>query len=294
MSLGFHVSRNDGETKMGIREALEKSIELLKGYGISSPAAQIFISGPKNYKEILSHDDKKDIEKLVRSAGLQLVIHGAFVDYPWKGSPSSINNIKKELITSDAIGSTGVIVHLGGRANEGRVLTHVLTKISSNYESRLWLEIHAAKPSSGTYETPKKISRLFENARSIIEAKKLNVKLGLCIDTAHLFSCGVSLSSRSAARDWLAKLPPVPVMLHLNDSASELGSGTDRHEALCKGNIWGMYHPDTGQLPIEESGLVYILSWAEENNITVILERKYKDIQMDLSLITKLGFFKPN
>jgi hypothetical protein len=81
-------------------------------------------------------------------------------------------------------------------------------------------------------------------------------------------------------------------MMHLNDSASSLGSGVDRHETLCHGKLWSAYHPETGHLPIENSGLVAILNWAEAHDIMTILERDEEGTVQDLTLIQTLGYFQ--
>ena len=67
-------------------------------------------------------------------------------------------------------------------------------------------------------------------------------RLGVCLDTAHAWAAGIDVSDPVAidafllefdARIGLERL----VMLHLNDSKSELGSRIDRHEHLGAGRI---------------------------------------------------------
>ena len=159
----------------------------------------------------------------------------------------------------------------------------------------LWLEIHSAKSSNFTYETPEKLSRLFARIASY-GLNMRNVKVGLCIDTAHLFACGTSLETFDAAKRWIEGINPlrasgIPIMMHLNDSASSLNSGIDKHEILCGGMIWSAYHPTTGHLPFERSGLNYLLEWADSNRIVCILERDDDELHKDLKLIHELGFY---
>jgi endonuclease IV len=80
-----------------------------------------------------------------------------------------------------------------------------------------------------------------------------------------------------------------PIMMHLNDSYSDIGSGLDRHAPLLKGNIWGNYKSGRGN--IADSGLMAILEWADENDINLILERDENGLANDLAIISKLGFF---
>lgn len=303
MSLGFHVSKSiTQEGKKHTRKmstALRESMELLRGYGIKSPCAQIFVSGPQNFKETLDADEKNAIKELIAEMNLSVVIHGSYVDNPWNRTQGSVHNIKKELCIAAYIGATGVIVHLGKGAYNDDNLKYVLEEVSNLPDDvrnvvTLWLEINTAKPSAQTYETPEKICRLFERVRTI-DTKGL--RIGLCIDTAHLFSCGMALDTYAAADNWLREvargLPnDTPLMLHLNDSASALGSGVDRHAGIFVGQLWQHYHPVTGRLPVEDSGLVAILNWAEKNDIMVILERDGEGTLKDLTIIQQLGYFR--
>jgi len=67
-------------------------------------------------------------------------------------------------------------------------------------------------------------------------------RLAFCLDTAHLWGAGYDLSSEAGARavvdrfDALIGLDRLP-LLHLNDSRSELGSRSDRHEHVGAGRI---------------------------------------------------------
>jgi deoxyribonuclease IV len=67
-------------------------------------------------------------------------------------------------------------------------------------------------------------------------------RLAFCLDTAHLWGAGYDISSTDGALavidrfDELIGLDRLP-LLHLNDSRSELGSRTDRHEHVGAGRI---------------------------------------------------------
>jgi deoxyribonuclease-4 len=67
-------------------------------------------------------------------------------------------------------------------------------------------------------------------------------RIGFCLDTAHAWAAGIDLSSPDAIDAFLADFDARIgldrlVMLHLNDSKSELGSRLDRHEHLGAGRI---------------------------------------------------------
>ena len=67
-------------------------------------------------------------------------------------------------------------------------------------------------------------------------------RLGFCLDTAHAWAAGIDLSDPDAIDTFLAGFETRIgierlVMIHLNDSKSELGSHSDRHEHLGAGRI---------------------------------------------------------
>src|SRR5690606_17810587 len=120
--------------------------------------------------------------------------------------------------------------------------------------SRLWIETHCAKPCRESLETPEKITTLWERIEDL-HLSRLSV--GICLDTAHIHSSGVTLDGREKTEQWLGKLPKqATFMLHLNDSNRECGSGKDEHAKLFTGRIWGDYLQCC-----QDSGVVALLQW---------------------------------
>lgn len=299
MSIGFHVSKDGRKLPVAIKEDLE----YMRSSGVKSPCVQIFVSGPKNYKETLTDDDKARVRNILISEKIPLVIHGSYVDNPWNMNMSGIANIKLEMRVAHRIGATGVVVHLAAQANNDKNLKIVLEKLAQlepdvKKQCIIWFEINAAKSSPNTFETPQKLGILFNHIRQITgdpAEDPTALRIGLCIDSAHLFSCGMPLDTYTTTKEWLndttAALPTgTPIMMHLNDSGAILGHGIDRHAALTRGNLWGGYNINTGYLKIEDSGLIAILEWAKSENIMLILERDSDGIKNDLELLNKLGF----
>lgn len=290
MRVGFHVSKKSvvgGKKARKIADAVPEDMKLVVDRGLS-PIAQIFVCGPQQAVETLSAADKKWLSE---HHEFPTVIHGAYIDHPWTESQKSLDNIALELNIAAIIGATGVVVHLGSGAHDEETFHRVVAQCIAGANNRespiLWLETQSAKATPWTYETPEKMRGLCERVASYEGA------VGICIDTAHLFACGASLTSRDEAAtifDVLDAFREIPVMIHLNDSASTQGSGKDRHAGLCTGNIWRVYA--TGGLPIEESGLAYIVQWANRRasdgrRCDVILERDH-DPSSDLDIISRL------
>jgi deoxyribonuclease IV len=95
------------------------------------------------------------------------------------------------------------------------------------------LEITAGQGSSLGYK--------LEHLATIIEKSKSPERLGVCLDTAHLFAAGYDFRGKKYAKfrkelDSTVGVDRVKV-LHLNDSKKELGSRVDRHEHIGLGKI---------------------------------------------------------
>lgn len=243
---------------------------------------QIFCTGPRNNKPTLTASDKSFIRDKLQG---RIVIHGAYVDFLWNGNPAGVANVNNELRISDEIGATGVVVHLKTIIED----ISVLKRLDLGHKSTLWLEINASKPSAYTYEKTDNIRKLFSRINDL----NLALKIGFCIDTAHLHSSGCTLSSREQADNWvsdclqaisvLKNIANPPIMFHLNDSSAAAGTGLDRHTSLFEGNIWSGYKNNKKQ-----SGCSWIIDYCKANNIVCILERDDELINDDIKIIYEL------
>jgi deoxyribonuclease-4 len=80
-----------------------------------------------------------------------------------------------------------------------------------------------------------------EHLAEIIERVKRPERLGVCLDTAHLFAAGYDFRGRKYPAFMREVERTVGIgrvkVLHLNDSKKELGSRVDRHEHIGRGTI---------------------------------------------------------
>lgn len=296
--VGIHISKthpiSTGRPAKSLAEAIEADMDYLAGYGCGR-VAQVFVRGPRDSHVVVeSAEERARIRRIVEARKMRLVAHGAYVDHPWGRAEgfTAADNIRGEMKIAHEIGAMGVIVHLGKKTLDPQ-LCDVLRGLADLppavlRTTTLWLETHAAKPDGETtYDDPRRIVQLRER---ISQCGDLGLRIGICIDIAHLFSSGYSFRTRAAAKSWLAAAFPAgsdlpPIMFHLNDSASKLASGKDIHAPLCAGNIWRDYHPARGKLPFGDSGLAYVLEWAVSRDIPMILERSADAVMDDIELL---------
>ncbi len=84
------------------------------------------------------------------------------------------------------------------------------------------------------------IGRTFEELRQIIDAVELKEKLGVCLDTCHVFDGGYDVAGR--LEEVLEEFDDIVGLwrlkaIHLNDSMNALGSHKDRHSKIGEGGI---------------------------------------------------------
>lgn len=84
------------------------------------------------------------------------------------------------------------------------------------------------------------VGATFEELREIIDRTELNDKIGVCLDTCHVFDGGYDIKDN--ADDVLEKFDRIIGLdrlkaIHLNDSKFGLGSHKDRHEKIGDGKL---------------------------------------------------------
>jgi len=82
----------------------------------------------------------------------------------------------------------------------------------------------------------------FEHLAHIIDKIEDKTRVGVCIDTCHMFTAGYDIRTREAYDISMAQFENIVGFeylkgMHLNDSKPDLGSHVDRHESIGKGKI---------------------------------------------------------
>ncbi len=82
----------------------------------------------------------------------------------------------------------------------------------------------------------------FEELAEVLEKSRYSSRLGICVDTCHIFAAGYDIRTPAAYEQTFAEFDRLIGLdrirfFHLNDSKKELGSRVDRHEHIGKGYI---------------------------------------------------------
>ncbi len=86
------------------------------------------------------------------------------------------------------------------------------------------------------------VGRTFEELRALLDRAGGDRRLGICLDTQHLFASGIDYSSVQAADEVVRSIDRSVGLerlgcIHLNDSKVTFGANRDRHENLGDGEI---------------------------------------------------------
>lgn len=251
LTIGAHMSIARGYAHMG-REAL----------GIGANTLQFFARNPRGAKaRALDERDLKAFAGLFGEGGLRCVVAHA----PYTMNACSRDGHLRELATEMMAGDLKIMeyfpgnfynFHPGSHVGQGAdtavaQIADVLNKVLyPGMQTMVLLETMAGK---GT-----EVGRSFEELRQIIDRVELSEKVGVCMDSCHMWDAGYDIAG--SLDGVLAEFDKVIGMeklkaFHFNDSLHERGSGKDRHALLGEGRI-GMKalmdivaHPKLGSLP---------------------------------------------
>ena len=151
-------------------------------------------------------------------------------------------NLLDDLERAQSLGVVGIVLHPGahmGRGEEAAVrqiarqINIVLDRAGDN-PTAIYLESTAGQGSSIGYR--------FEHPRDIIDLVEDKDRIGVCLDTCHVFAAGYDMRTPETVRAMLRQFDRVVGLkwlraFHFNDSKKDLGSRVDRHEHIGKGFI---------------------------------------------------------
>ena len=157
----------------------------------------------------------------------------------------SIAVVREELERGTLLGCKYVMTHLGSTKSAGPKLGfhktwRAVQRILDGYKGSCLLLL---EDSSGAGDL---VGSTFEELRDLIKnvesAAKYKNKVGVCLDSCHMFASGYDLSTAAAVKRTLDEFGKKVgfkylKLMHANDSYGELGGKRDRHEHLGKGKI---------------------------------------------------------
>lgn len=233
MKIGCHLSASNGFLHMG------KEIVSLGGNTF-----QFFTRNPRGAgARAINQSDIEKFLKFKAENGIGTILAHA----PYVLNPCSANEETRELavrLFADDIKRMEYIpesyynFHPGSHLKQGvekgiEYISEMLnTTLKKEQTTTVLLETMAGKGSE--------VGSKFEELRMIIDRTKLDEKLGVCLDTCHVYDAGYdivnNLDGVIAEFDRVIGLERLKA-IHLNDSKNPFASHKDRHEKIGEGSI---------------------------------------------------------
>jgi deoxyribonuclease-4 len=153
----------------------------------------------------------------------------------------SLRSLKQEIELCTQLGLPFLVMHPGSHLKQGeeagiRQVISGLDEVFSETVSltRIALEVTAGQGTN--------LGSKLEHLAAIFDGVKEPSRLGVCLDTAHLFAAGFDIRTPEGWDSVLTSLESLIGLsnllgIHLNDSKVDLGSRVDRHEHIGKGKI---------------------------------------------------------
>ena len=207
---------------------------------------QIFVGSPRSWAPtVFPEADLERFRSLRAELDLDPVtIHASYlINLASANSEFRHRSLDKLLETvrhGSELGASDIIFHIGSHQGDGveagfeRILSSLSLILETTSETRITLE-----PSAGGGHH---IGWQLIELASLLDALGDSKRIGVCLDTAHLFATGVDLRDPKIFDDLLAEFDALIglkrlTVLHLNDSKAALGSKRDRHDNIGEGQL---------------------------------------------------------
>jgi deoxyribonuclease-4 len=236
--LGAHTPTSGGMAKRSIAYAQE----------IGAEAIQVFASNPRGWA---MPDANPEADKAFRDKAAELdietYVHAPFLINLGSPTPSTYENsvasTAYSLKRGREIGSQGVVIHTGSAVDENHVekawkqinkgMMPVLKKLT---DEDPWLLL---EPTAGQGQS---LVKKLDDLTKYFDALEWHPKVGVCLDTCHVFAAGHDIGKKGGMTETLDLLVSLVgieriQLIHANDSMDVCGALKDRHQNLGDGEI---------------------------------------------------------
>lgn len=236
--IGAHVPTSGGMAKRSIAYAQT----------IKAEAIQVFASNPRGWA---MPEANREADDAFKARAIECDI-ATYVHAPYLinlGSPTvatyenSLASTKYSLQRGADIGALGVVIHTGSAVDAGHV-------------ANAWKQIHDGmmpilealpedsptlllEPTAGQGQS---LVKRLEDLVHYLDALEHHPKVGICLDTCHVFAAGHDIKKKGGMTQTLDLLVSITgaerfQLVHVNDSMDVCGALKDRHQNIGDGEI---------------------------------------------------------
>ncbi len=236
--IGAHTPTSGGMAKRSL------------GYAetIKAEVIQVFASNPRGWA-MPEPNPAADEDFKIKAAAMDVTtyVHAPFLinlGSPTEGTyKNSLASTAYSLKRGKEIGALGVVIHTGSAVDEGHV-------------ANAWKQIHEgmmpilnALPEDGpslllepTAGQGQSLVKKLDDLENYLKALEYHPKVGICLDTCHVFAAGHDIAKKGGMTETLDLLVQIAgaerfQLVHVNDSMDVCGALKDRHQNLGDGYI---------------------------------------------------------
>ncbi len=221
---------------------------LTSGQTIGCTAVQLFTANPKQWHAPpLKDEEIRSFHDAIEATGIGFICaHDSYLVNlaapDSKVHATSMRAFMHELERAHQLRIPWVVTHMGAHLNTGEEeglgrLTESVKRLLADSEGMnagIALETTAGQGTGLGYT--------FQQLQRVLDGVGDHPRLGVCLDTCHIFVAGYDLTSReSYERLWVQFDSTVGIrrlkIIHCNDAKKPVGSRVDRHEHLGQGQI---------------------------------------------------------
>ena len=280
------------EPQIGLHVSAAGSLDLAfdRATEVGATTFQLFTRNPNRWQFSLIPDEVVTAfrEKRAKTGLRRVVDHMPYLPNLASSEPvimkASRSALNEEVKRCDSLGIDYLVIHLGshrgaGTASGVRNISEAINAalVGTRGESTILLENMAGQKNC--------VGARFEELGMILGKVKRDGRVGVCLDTCHMYAAGFDLGSDEAVSATMAVFDECVgndrlKVVHLNDSKGALGSNLDRHEIVGKGKIGA-------------KGMKAILRYKGILERPLIMETPFADVAaMKQSLSTVRRFIK--
>ncbi|OIR57476.1 MAG: DNA lyase/endonuclease 4 [Amphiamblys sp. WSBS2006] len=264
--LGPHL-----ETKKG----LAATIDSLKTF--DADACAFFVSSPRS-RNVLppSKTEVAEFRKACKNNNIDplkdILVHGAYIINLASPDPpkrhASVEHALREAQKCEAYGIGLYNIHPGSPTKESTKeegIKHAIKSINHIVENTEFVVV-VIETMAGQGNV---LGGTFEDLRDIIAGVKDKRRIGVCLDTCHVFCAGYELGRKEEYEKTMKAFEDVVGFeylrgAHINDSCHPFGSKKDRHAGIGKGEL-------------KNDPFINIMNDPRFDNIPLVLETHDKD-----------------
>jgi deoxyribonuclease-4 len=235
MLIGGHVSPAGGVVK-AVQRGVDRGCHAIQIFNQNPRAWKPREYPPEEVEAFVVARDDSDVDALLIHAVYLLNCASDDEEIRAKTLTSLVSSLRAGAL----LGAAGVVIHPGSAktGDVGEAVERAGTLIAEALAESERCPLHLEN-TAGTGGT---LGRSFAELSALLEASGGDERLGVCLDSCHLFASGYDVRTREGLDATLSECErEIGVerlgSLHLNDSQTALGANRDRHANIGKGEL---------------------------------------------------------